>query len=314
MNASQFAILADQVRKLPEGAAGRNRNLLKLTDLHAAAAAATALQNAATGAGKDTGVASNVLTPAAALWPGRPEDSGRLAESDAMFERLRGTVETSEFLSLLPGWIREMREAASSHPGTGACTIGSALQLWLWTMKHVRSGEGPREEVAQQAMDELAEALCPLLAARCLALEIAAAPSSPSSEAALRSDLCHTHAAHAAMEVSATCAEIVFGYRRHLRWDAEGCGTCYCADELDELESWMPGIASGARAAGDVIEADGSHPMKAGPCARFDGVDAFTRLRTRLDGCLTGARLARDRAAAALAGSVGSGAASEGSA
>ncbi len=40
--------------------------------------------------------------------------------------------------------------------------------------------------------------------------------------------------------------------------------------------------------------------MKAGPCVRFEGVETFVRLRTKLDGCLTGCRLAKDRAADAL--------------
>ena len=40
--------------------------------------------------------------------------------------------------------------------------------------------------------------------------------------------------------------------------------------------------------------------MKAGPCVHFDGMDEFVRLRTKLDGCLTGCRLAKDRAAEAL--------------
>ncbi|HSK08667.1 MAG TPA: hypothetical protein VK911_03760, partial [Vicinamibacterales bacterium] len=44
----------------------------------------------------------------------------------------------------------------------------------------------------------------------------------------------------------------------------------------------------------------GSHEAKAGPCVRFPGLDDFNRLRAKLDGCLTGARLAKDRAAEAL--------------
>ncbi len=114
-------------------------------------------------------------------------------------------------------------------------------------------------------------------------------------------DLWHVYAAHAAAQVGATCAELVFGYRRHLVWDAEGCATCYDADELDGHEAMVPGFASGARMSADVIEADGSHSAKAGPCASFNGLDRFTQLRHRMDGCLTGARIARDRAAAAIA-------------
>jgi hypothetical protein len=37
-----------------------------------------------------------------------------------------------------------------------------------------------------------------------------------------------------------------------------------------------------------------------GPCARFEGYDQFSRLRVRMDGCLTGSHLAKDRAAEAL--------------
>lgn len=306
MNATHFASLAEQVRRLPAEGAGRSRSLFRLTDEYASSEAAAALQTAAARAGKDTGVLANALDLARVIWPERPEAQAAAAEDAAARDRARDAFASPAFLSLATGWVRELREVASSRPGTGACTIASALQLWLWTMNHFRSEEGARGEAALRAVDDLAEALCPLLAARCLALEIAATGTAPAGTAAdLRTDLCHVHAAHASSRVGATCAELVFGYRRHLRWDAEGCAACYGADELDELEAWMPGIASGARAHGDVVEADGSHPAKAGPCARFDGVDTFTRLRTRLDGCLTGARLARDRAAAEIERSIG---------
>jgi hypothetical protein len=49
-----------------------------------------------------------------------------------------------------------------------------------------------------------------------------------------------------------------------------------------------------------VTEANETHPLKAGPCVNLTGLEPFTRLRTKLDGCLTGARLAKDRAAEAL--------------
>jgi hypothetical protein len=62
----------------------------------------------------------------------------------------------------------------------------------------------------------------------------------------------------------------------------------------------MPGIAATAPGIGDVIDVDGTHPVKAGPCVHLDGLEPFVRLRTKLDGCLAGARLAKDRAAEAL--------------
>ena len=80
-------------------------------------------------------------------------------------------------------------------------------------------------------------------------------------------DLCHVQAARAAGEVGRICAELVFGYNRH---PGVGYGRparpATTADDLDALESLIPGIASVARGYTDVVEADGSHPPKAGPC------------------------------------------------
>jgi hypothetical protein len=66
------------------------------------------------------------------------------------------------------------------------------------------------------------------------------------------------------------------------------------------MEALIPGIASLARGYSDVIESDGTHPTKAGPCVRSHGLEQFAALRLRMDGCLTGSQLAKDRAADAL--------------
>ena len=58
--------------------------------------------------------------------------------------------------------------------------------------------------------------------------------------------------------------------------------------------------ASSARSVSDVAEENQTHPLKAGPCVKFAGLEDFVRLRAKLDGCLTGCRLAKDRAAEAL--------------
>jgi hypothetical protein len=333
MPAIELPSLADHVRSLPAEGAGRDRQLQRFVDLYASNEAAAALRVAA--ASTDEGVLAGVLKSADAVLASGLADRGLSTDDAAVRDRLRDAVVSPEFLSLLPDWIRELRQVASSRPDTGACTVASALDLWSWTMKHFRTGEGEgtdndacatpgmsARESASQAIDELADALCPLLAARCLALDLttrtvegsldgrgsfaALHPPGvpPAQDDTLRSDLCHVHAARASALAGAACAELVFGYRRHLVWDAEGCAACYAGDELDDLEALMPGIASGARMTTDVVEADGSHPEKAGPCARFDGVDTFMRLRNRLDGCLTGARIAKDRAAAAIARSM----------
>ena len=84
------------------------------------------------------------------------------------------------------------------------------------------------------------------------------------------------------------------------RPDSASRAACYSAAELESLEGIIPGIDSSARACADVTEAGEAHPRKAGPCPRADGLETFTRLRAKLDGCLTGSRLAKDRAAEAL--------------
>lgn len=176
--------------------------------------------------------------------------------------------------------IREMREIASLFPDSGACTVATALKLWLWTSKHLGT----------EHAEELKEIATPLLAARALILE-----SLTADKTAI--DLACVYAAHASAIAGAECAELVYGYRQHLLWDADGCSTCYIADDLDELEAFMPGIAAGAGSTIDVINADGSHPAKRGPCANNNGIETFAKLRARLDQCLTGARLAKERLA-----------------
>ena len=251
-----------------------DRELYRLVGVNASTEAAAALRNAALRAPDDV-----LLTAADEMVRGGSE-SARV--------RLREAILSREFAVLLPRLMREMREVASAFPESGACTIATALKLWSWTLDRFRNQPG-------DAVDELAAALCPIIAARAFILDVAVSKSD------LRFDFAQVYAAHAAALAGATCAELVFGYRPHLVWDAEGCATCFAADDLDDLESIMPGIASGARTSIDIVEADGSHPAKRGPCAQFDGVEPFVRLRNRLDACLSGARIAKDRAAAAIA-------------
>ena len=229
--------------------------------------------------------------------------------------QLSVTMADELFLAQFRQWIAEMRRIAATHPGTGACTLATAMQMWLWTLQYLQKAtdaEGAKmyQSARQGVTFPLADALCWLLASRSQILDILElereGPNNPvvaeglAGTLAFLADLCHVQASRAAGEVGRVCAELVFGYRRHPAWDSEACMSCYNADDLEALESMMPGIGSLARGYTDVIEIDGSHADKAGPCARFDGLDQFTRLRVRLDGCLTGAQLAKDRAAETL--------------
>jgi hypothetical protein len=299
MQTIQLPSLADHVDQVPSQGTVRDRQLHRLVQLHAATEAAAALHSAAARAAQDPGVVAAILTSAEAVLDGSAAVRGLQTDDPVILDRLQEAALSPDFLSLLPRWILELRECASTRPETGACTVASALELWLWTMNHFRA-DGAHVRPESLAVDELIEALCPLLAARCLALEVTATTS---AEADLRADLCHLYAARSSARAGGVCAELVFGYRRHLVWDAEGCATCYASDELDDLEAMIPGFASGAGVTIDVIDREGSHPAKAGPCARYDGLAPFMRLRSRLDGCLTGARLASERAAATIASS-----------
>jgi hypothetical protein len=202
-----------------------------------------------------------------------------------------------------------MRRIASDHPGTGACTLASAMQLWLWSLNHLQNSTDPSGSKLYHGQRQgvtfpLADALCWLLASRAqildvLELETQGAADPVAAEdlvgtVQFLSDLCHTQAAQAAGQASRICAELVFGYNCHPAWDETEHRSCFLASELEEFEETMPGISAMAV---DVIKSDGAHPLKAGPCAGCAGSSEFLRLQSKLTTCLTGSRLAKDRAA-----------------
>ena len=48
------------------------------------------------------------------------------------------TMADELFLTQFREWIREMRVIANDRPGTGACALATAMQMWLWTLRHLR--------------------------------------------------------------------------------------------------------------------------------------------------------------------------------
>jgi alkylation response protein AidB-like acyl-CoA dehydrogenase len=223
--------------------------------------------------------------------------------------QLTVTMTGEVFLALFRTWIAEMRRIASDRPGTGACTLASAMHLWLWTLSYLQKATDPDGNKLYHGQRQgvtfaLADALCWLLASRCQILDVlelearggddAVAAEGLAGTVQFLSDLCHTQAAQAAGEVSRICGELVFGYSRHPAWEEEEHRSCFLATELEEYEETMPGITAIAI---DVLAADGSHPLKAGPCASCVGSSEFLRLQNKLTTCLSGCRLAKDRAA-----------------
>jgi alkylation response protein AidB-like acyl-CoA dehydrogenase len=224
------------------------------------------------------------------------------------------TMTSELFLAQFRKWTWDMGHIAAGRPGTGACTLAAAMDLWSWTLHHLQratdaDGEPLYRDKRQGATFPMADALCWLLASYYQILDVLELESRGRQHAQLAgtvdryvqffTDLCHVQSARAAGEVARICSELVFGYNRHPAW-APDCGSCLGADELDGLEGLIPGISVGARLAGDVLEDDGTHLTKAGPCVRFEGLRAFSDRRSKIDGCLTGSRLAKDHAALAL--------------
>ncbi|HLP78363.1 MAG TPA: acyl-CoA dehydrogenase family protein [Candidatus Paceibacterota bacterium] len=229
--------------------------------------------------------------------------------------QLSMTMTNELFLTQFRQWIVEMKQIASERPGTGACALGTAMKLWLWTLQHVQianDADGAKlyHKTRQGVTFPLADALCWLLAARQFILDTIELETKGALNPALAdglagtvaffTDLCQVQAARAAGEVGRTCAEIIHGYNRHPAWDDASCHACYCAEELTSLESIMPGIDGSARAYSDVAESGETHAPKAGPCVKCVGLEPFVALRAKLDTCLTGNRLAKDRAAESL--------------
>lgn len=273
----------------------------------------------------NTGHGANMMREAVSLMGGYgiTEDCPGFLASKWMDAQLEATYEGPEavqrrqltvtmtndvLLAQFRGWIAEMRRTASTHPETGACTLASAMQMWLWTLNHLQhsvdaNGNKLYHGQRQGVTFPMTDALCWLLASRCQILDLleleqrggqdAGVAEGLNGTVAFMSDLCHVQAARAAGEVNRICAELVFGYMQHPSWTANACD-CFTSAELDELEGTIPGISTIAM---DVIREDGSHPMKAGPCASCGDAGAFLNLQSKLSRCLSGARLAKDRAA-----------------
>jgi alkylation response protein AidB-like acyl-CoA dehydrogenase len=275
----------------------------------------------------NTGHGSNMMREAVSLMGGYgiTEDCPGFLGQKWMDSQLEATYEGPEavqrrqlsvtmtdelFLAQFRHWTCEMRLVANQHPETGACALVSAMEMWLWTLDHLQNSKdadgGTLYHSSRQGVTfPLADALCWLLASRSQILDVLEleqeGPNYPTVAEGLPGllmflkDLCQVQAAHGAGEVGRICAELVYGYNRHPAWETEGCAACYRGEDKESIECLVPGLSMLARGHVDPAMAD-----RPGPCSRYDGLEQFGHMRTRLDGCLTGSRLAKDRAAEAV--------------
>lgn len=281
----------------------------------------------------NTGYGATVMREAVALMGGYgiTEDCPGFLPHKWMDAQLEATYEGPEavqrrqlsitmanplFLALFEDWIKDLKNLAATYPDTGACALGSAMALWLWTIRHLQDAtdaNGGKLYTANRhgISYPLADSLCWLIASRQQIIDVIylaeTGPSDPAVAEELAgtlpflTGLAHVQAARAAGETARICSELVFGYNQHPEWSEAACAACYGSDDLDALEGIMPGIAAGARGNADIATQGRTHPAKAGPCptasSRFQ---SFLRMRAKLDGCLYGFGLAKDRAATAL--------------
>jgi len=58
---------------------------------------------------------------------------------EAVQRRQLSVTMTSEvFLAVFRTWVGQLREIDSGHPGIGAATLANAMDLWLWTLDHLQ--------------------------------------------------------------------------------------------------------------------------------------------------------------------------------
>ena len=103
----------------------------------------------------DTGHGANVMREAVSLvggygitedCPGFLGHKWMDAQLEATYEgpeavqrrQLSVTMTSEVFLAVFRTWVGQLREIDSGHPGIGAATLANAMDLWLWTLDHLQ--------------------------------------------------------------------------------------------------------------------------------------------------------------------------------
>ncbi len=190
--------------------------------------------------------------------------------------QLSVTMSRPIFLRQFQGWIAHLNQLSREHPGMGAGTLASAMELWFWSREHLSTAKDAygRDLYSNQRHGvtyPLADALAWLVATYHLVLDVLElkrkGPENPALAEGIEglvnfyANLTHIHAATAAGEATKICAELVFGYR---------------------------------------AESDPALEVLASTTDLFKDVAPFNALRTKVDASLAGSKLAKDRAAESL--------------
>ena len=213
------------------------------------------------------------------------------------------TMTNELFLAQFRSWIQELRSRHAISPGTGACTLASAMELWLWTLNHLQTARTRTAKLYQSARQgvtfPLADALCWLLASRCQILDLLELRDPGTREPVAGRGTRKAWSISSA--TSATCRPPVPPAKSAA--SAPNWSTVTDGIRRGPAIAAAPATGRGPRRLGrhhpghrrfrhgpygDVTEPGQEHPAKAGPCACFDGTEPFVRLRMSSTVCLTG--------------------------
>jgi hypothetical protein len=125
----------------------------------------------------------------------------------------------TRFLAEFQKWTGEMDALAAQAPQAGMRSLAEGMRLWQWTLEQLRQQVDARGvrlfcDARQGVTFAMAEALCELLAARSLALDVLEMDRNPQGRelAALFGDLSILAGGRSAARTSQTCTELLSGY------------------------------------------------------------------------------------------------------
>lgn len=190
------------------------------------------------------------------------------------------TMTSEVFQHTMSAWVKQMQRAGKEVPGLGGFAIASAMELWQFTLKYLQSakdadGKKLYHNKRQGVTFAMADALGWLIGPYYLATDVMElmekGPMAPTLAEGLDDlvsfykDMSHVQAARAAGEVARICSDLVFGFN-----------SCKCNVPDGQL--------------GDLSK-----------CPSND-MQQFRELKAKVEMCMAGSRMAKDRAGAALAG------------
>ncbi|BCS87860.1 acyl-CoA dehydrogenase family protein [Pseudodesulfovibrio sediminis] len=209
------------------------------------------------------------------------------------------TMTSDVFQHIMDNWVSQMRAAGKNVPGLGGYVLAAAMELWQWTLGHLQTAKdddgrklyhNKRQGVTFPMADALGWLLGPYFLATDVMELIEKGPMSPTLAEGLDDltgfykDMCHVQAARAAGEVARICTELVYGYN-----------LCMCPTPDGGIaEKCEPESKSNDECAPDGTLGDQSK------CSREDLI-RFRELKATIDMCMSGSRLAKDRAGKAMA-------------